>query len=466
MDNPGAHSTFKYPFPVSSGIDRGRMLSLVEKHWRLNRTAVNPDTDRLVEYLRKQLNADVVEADSGEECLTWRIPQRWQVRTGKLKKRDGTVVADYGDNPLTLWTHSSSFRGEISLDELLKNHVSTDPKRPFEIPYHFRNGYSHGASGWGFSLPYRVVEKLDEPAYEVEIDVDLDYEGTIKVVDSFLPGQLDDTIFIMAHTCHPAQVSDGIACIAIAAELSHYLSTLPQRRYSYRFLFGPEYFAAAAYLSHAGAEDVNNLRFGIFLDMLSNHEVIGFQHSLQGNSLMDKVCRNVLKSHTQTFLERPYRELWGNDETFYNGPGFLKPTIGIGRGMHREYHYDSDNLENINMYHMVESVWYLMRITEVFETDYIPLRRFEGPIYLSKYGLYIDPNLEPQEADRIERMQSAIDGERSCFDIADDFGVDFFFVRDFFDKLAENDLIAKTSRPPRESDKGTLELAEQIKYLD
>ena len=59
------------------------MLSLVEKHWRLNRTAVNPDTDRLVEYLRKQLNADVVEADSGEGCLTWRIPQRWQVRTGK-----------------------------------------------------------------------------------------------------------------------------------------------------------------------------------------------------------------------------------------------------------------------------------------------------------------------------------------------------------------------------------------------
>jgi aminopeptidase-like protein len=246
-----SRSTFKYPFPVSLLAKRERMHSLVEKYWKLNRTAVNPDTDKLVDYLRKEMEANVLEVKSGDECLTWRIPKHWVVRKGQLRKKDGTIIADFEWNPLYLWTHSISFVGEISHKELIANHVYTDPDRPEEIPYHYRNGYRYDAKEWGFSLPYKVVEQMNDSIYEVEIDTVLDNEGTLKVVDAFLPGEKKETIFFMAHTCHPALVSDGIACIAVAVELFHYLKTLEKRRYSYRFLFGPEYFAAAAYLANA-----------------------------------------------------------------------------------------------------------------------------------------------------------------------------------------------------------------------
>jgi aminopeptidase-like protein len=451
-----SRSQLAHPFPVAHGFDVDRMRRFVEAHWRLNRTAVNPDTDRVAGALARDLDARIVEAKSGEPCLTWLVPLRWQVRRGVLRRTDGSVLADYADNPLHLWTHSVSFRGRIDRPTLLARHVVSDPRRPDEILYHYRNGYRHDAREWGFSLRHRTVEAMQDPEYDVEIDADLDHDGTLKVVDAFLPGELPDTVLVMAHTCHPAQVSDGIACVAVAAELCHALAVLPRRRYSYRFLFGPEYFAAAVWLARAEREAVAALRFGIYLDMLSSHEPIGFQRSLQGDARIDHAVRNVLRSHASAAFERPYRELWGNDETFYNGPGFLVPTVGIGRAMHREYHYDTDDLDHVDHYHMLESLWLLRRIVEVLETDRVPVRRYDGPVYQSRFGLYVDPARDRGGARQVEKRQVLMDGERSCLDIAVALDEDYFVVREFAETLAAHGLVEWRERPPRVADQGTL----------
>ncbi len=456
MQDSGSRSTFKYPFPPSIPVDRARMTALVKDYWYLNRTAVNPDTDRFVSHLQKSLNASIVEAKSGEMCLTWRIPKCWRVRHARLMDAHARVIVDFDSRPLALWTHSVSYKGRISRGELLDKHICSDSNRPEESPYHYRNGYRYDAEEWGFSLPYRTVEQLTDPFYVVDIETELDNDGTLKVVDAFLPGKYEDTIFIMAHTCHRGLVSDGIANIAVASELYYYLNALENRTFSYRFLFGPEYFAAAAYLDRARKENVEHLRFGIYLDMLSSHEALGFQETMQGNSRLDKILRNVFRSHTITSIECAYRQLWGNDEMFYNGPGFTIPTAGLSRGMHREYHYDSDNLENMDVYHMVESTWILMRVAEVFESDYVPIRRYPGPLYLYQYNLYVDPAKYRKEARQLEKIQTLIDGERSVMDISDELDLDFFFVRDFLNKLAELDLLEKRPRLPREQDRGTL----------
>lgn len=450
-------STFRHPFPEDGGIDRARMRRIVEENWLLNRSAVNPDTDRCAANLCRELDATVLEVPAGAECLTWQMPMHWAVRKGQLRTTDGRVLADYAENPLRLWTHSIPYQGEIDRETLLAEHVATDPTRPHEFIYHYRNGFRFGAKGWGFSLEYATVEQMTDPTYVVDIDADLDLDGSLKVVDAFLPGQNPETIFVMAHTCHPGLVSDGIGCIAAAIELYHQLKALPSRVFSYRFLFGPEYFAGAAWLSHAAPEAVDSLYCGLYLDMLTTQQPLGYQHSMQGDARIDKVVANVLKSHTEVFIERPYRRLWGNDETFFNGPGFLKPMAGLGRVMHREYHYNTDNLDNLDMYHMVESVWVMQRIAEVFETDYVPVPTYKGPLYLSRYDLYIDPSVDKRGALSVEKMQALADGERSVMDIAEEIDVDFFFVRNFFDQLAERQLVAKQPRQPRSADAGTLQ---------
>ena len=452
---PGSRSTFRHPFPRHGVINRERVFSLISQGWFLNRTAVNPDTDRFVNILAPTLGAEVLAVPAGQECLTWRVPLRWRVNGAQLRRQNGEILADFADNPLHLWTHSIPFKGEVSRTELL-NHIQTDANRPDEILYHYRNGYRHDAREWGFSLPYRTVEALFDASYMVDIDTELDLNGSLKVVDAFLPGELPDTIFFMAHTCHPAQVSDGIGCIAVAAELYHFLAAQPSRRYSYRFLFGPEYFAAAAWLANASTQAVNALRFGVYLDMVTSNEAMGFQSSMQGNSRMDKVVRNIFASHLAISAQRPYRKLWGNDETFYNGPGFLIPTLGIGRTEFREYHYDTDDLDNFSPYKAEESAWILRRITEVFETDCIPELNFRGPLYLSRDGLYIDPIQDSKGAENLERMLALMDGTRSCMDIADILDIDFFFVRDFCRVLEENGLAKPRPRPVHPQDAGCL----------
>jgi aminopeptidase-like protein len=136
-----------------------------------------------------------------------------------------------------------------------------------------------------------------------------------------------------------------------------------------------------------------------------------------------------------TFIHRDYRKLFGNDETFYNGPGFRIPTIGVARGMHREYHFDKDNLENMSLYKMEEACWVLLRMIEVFETDFIPELKYNGPIYLSRYGLFINPYVDRAGYDALEMMQILADGKTSCLEIAEKLDIDYFFVRDFFKKL-------------------------------
>ena len=436
-------STFKYPFPEPKLFDDSRMLDLVEKNYMLNRSAVNPETDIFTKRLEGLINGRVLEAQAGDLCLKWKIPDNWNVKKGILRKMDGEVLADFANHPMYLWTHSIPFCGEISREDLLKNHVISDPKRPNEFSYHYMHGYREDIRTWGFSLPHNLVLDMRDEKYYVEIDSELNLENTIKVVDSYLEGETKETIFIMAHTCHPGMVSDGIACIAVANEIFFNLQKRRDLKYSYRFIYGPEYWGGACWLQLAPKKDIKNLKYGIFLDMLSTFEPLGYQESAFGGTLIDRIAHNVMESHLTTFIHREYRKLWGNDETFYSGHGYEIPTIGVGRGMHREYHYNTDNLENMSLYKMQESAWILSRIIEVFESDFIPILNYSGPLYLSRYGLFIEPYFDRKGYDALEKIQILADGKNSCFDIADTLGIDFFFVKEFFDKLIAKELCAK-----------------------
>ena len=94
----------------------------------------------------------------------------------------------------------------------------------------------------------------------------------------------------------------------------------------------------------------------------------------------------------------------------------------------------------MSMYHMVESTWIIKRIIDVFETDFIPQLYYKGPLYLSKYGLYVDPIKDRTGNRNLEKIQMLVDGQRSCMDIAAILDLDFYFVRDFLMKLKEKDL--------------------------
>ena len=414
----------------SESLDR--MRAYIDRYWRWNRVPVGDETSTFVREMAEQLDVDVISIPTGTECLTWVMPPKWTVEEAYLEAPDGTRIADFAEHPLYLKSYSVPFSGMVDRDTL-RNHIKSDPDRPDRLIYDYRAQYQyHERTEWGFSLPHRVVESLPEGDYRVHIDAAFG-EGTLDVLDWHLEGDSQETIFFAAHTCHPAQVNDGLGCIAVLLELFRWLAKLPQRRYSYRLLAGPEYFAGAAVLAHA--PNVDNLRYGMFLDMMGNGQRMGFSRTYRGDSLIERIVRHVLATRTDDFFEAEYRNLWGNDELFYDGPDFRIPTIGLGRDRFVHYHTDKDDPENCDYDQLLESIDLLKKVVEIFENDKVVTRAYRGPLYLSRHGLYIDPKIDRKGYRSLQEIQIEMDGVSSNFEIAERLGITYDFVDNFANEL-------------------------------
>lgn len=407
---------------------RDSVLETIKAYYPLNRVTVGDDTSRVAREIADRMGAEVLSVPSGTDCLTWRVPPKWTARDAYIESPDGERVVGLDDSLLFLMSYSAPVSTVMARGELME-HVRTDEMRPACFQYDYRNQYAYTEewTNWGFTIPYDVVQKMTAPEYRVVIDADFT-DGSLDVVDLVVPGRKPETIFFAAHTCHPAQVNDGIACVAILLELFDWIKTLDDRRYSYRLIIGPEYFAAAALLAHG--RDIDKLSYGVFLDMMGVEAPLGFQRSYAGDTRMDLAARTALASIPDSF-ERPFRRLYGNDEMFYDGPGFGIPTIGMGRAPFHEYHTDKDDLERCSLDRLEESYETLRTIVRAFEDDFVPVRRYRGPVQLSRYGLYIDPKIDPKGYDSLHDIQMLMDGERSCMDIAMALDVTYPFVRDF-----------------------------------
>ncbi len=435
-------SSIKYSFIGQSILDLERVKSFLKKFWKLNRVTVSEENTKVINYIydvtKALAKSKVISARSGEQILSWIVPKNWQVFEASLLTKSGKKIADFNENPLFLWSYSVPYQGIVSKSEL-KKHIYTIEHRPFEIPYHYINAYRYNVRDWGFSLPGDIWKSISRiKNFYVNIKASLD-EGELKIVDIYLPGRYKDTICFFAHTCHPAQVSDGLANVSILLEIFYWLSSLKQRKYSYRFIFGPEYFSAALFLSKASPSDISFIKAGLYLDMLSNNQPLAFQRSSFFDSPVDQAIRNVLRSHTLNLLEYSYRSLWGNDEMFYESPPYNIPVSGLGRLMHREYHFSSDNFENINFYHIKESVWILQKIIQILENDCIPYLLYHGPLYLSRYSF--DKYLYQSDLLKyIEQIQwEAFSGNPLLF-IAEKYHIDFFELLHFFEILKRQKL--------------------------
>ncbi|MBW5448357.1 DUF4910 domain-containing protein [Cohnella sp. CFH 77786] len=420
-----------------------RMKTLIDRYYRLNRVSVSDETSRFVRELAEGLQADVLSLPSGTRCLTWTIPRKWAVREAYIETMGGERIADYTRHPMYLHSYSAPFSGIVSREELME-HITTHPSWEDRLIYQNRWQYRREHTQWAFSVPATVVKEMKDEAYRVHIDVTFE-DGTLDVIDWILPGETEETVFFAAHTCHPGQVNDGIACLAVLVELFRYLQTLPRRKYTYRLILGPEYFAAAAVLAHG--KNVRSLRYGYYLDMAANLLPMSFSRSFAGNTYADRVARSVLQGYEAGRLDTPYRSLYGNDEMFYDGPGFEIPTVCLSRHPYPYYHTDWDDLEHCDFEGLEETYRILVDIVSTYESDCVPVRLYEGPLYLSGYDLYIDPLQDPKGYGALQAIQIYMNGERSLLDIAEKADVSFAFVHRFFADLRKHGLaIERESR--------------------
>lgn len=410
---------------------------IIKKHINTSRTPVSDESNALVKDVADILNAEIIPVKSGSEVLTWIIPEYHHVNKGILKRVNGEIIADFHKNPLYLWTHSINFQGKVTKQELLK-HILTDEKRPSVIPYHYKQGFSIKAENWGFCLPYEVYSTLNDEEYIVDIEVDINNDKDM-LTGVAQAGNKGKTYIFAAHTCHPAQAVDGLTNVALLTSIFKKLQNMELKN-TYKFVFGPEYYAAAVFLERLSDDDLKNIDGAFFLDLIGADTDFAFSTSFFGDSFIDKLVEHIFTHKNQPFHKYEYRQLIGNDEMFYNGPYYKIPTVTLGQNEPDNYHSSDDNYNNINFNKIDDYEKIIFDIIEVLETNYTPVLKYKGPLCLSRYNLYIDCISNPAGYRHIDGAQIYANGCNSCFDIALKTGASYDFIKTFFNQLIKINL--------------------------
>lgn len=459
QDGPGLTYVIESPDKAKDWIPAMKPVSslkdVLAEIIPLHRTLASDGLDAALEivgsYLPENANYKIETYPPLAPVWTWYVPERYMVHKAYLETEAGERVVDFADNPLHLLSYSLPVDKVMTWAEL-EPHLYFNEKRPKAIPWKFK----YYDRDWGFCLPKEQFDKLArDKKYHVVIDVEFktNPEEGFKVSTATLhprggPNSAAGEIFVMAHACHPNQANDDAAGVVTAIEVARRLvvNPLPAGSMSVRFWFGPETIGTIAYL--ANHEDlIPGFRGGIFIEMTGSDNTLALQHTRQHTAIMDKIGQYVLKKRGGEFREGTFADVIANDERVLNGPGLNVPCISVTRFPYPEYHTSDDNLEIIHEDKLREAADVIEQILRIYATNYLPKRKFRGPVFLSGHGLFVDWQVNWKLNRAIEKMMMRFEGRQSVFEIADELELDYWETREYIEKFRVRGLVEALPMP-------------------
>jgi aminopeptidase-like protein len=427
------------------------MLELIKELWFLKRDIVSDDFDKALNTLLGEIDPDhtaIHEYPTGEQCWTWRVPEKWTCHEAYLETLDGKRLIDYTDHPLHVVSYSLPYEGIVERSELLE-HIHAHPKLEQAIPFVFK----YYERDWGLCTTQKVKASLTEESYRVVIRTSFN-NSTLKVGEIIVPGKSEETIMLVAHLCHPAMVNDDLSGVVVGLDAVKSLLENQDLHYTYRLLILPETIGSVAYLSH-NENLIPKMVGGLFLEMLGNDSPHALQQSFQPNSQIDRCFITALRSLDPDSYYAPYRTVICNDERQFNAPGVRVPMLSLSRvepadsgaRPYREYHSSLDTPEIITPERLEESKEILLGLIDAFENNYYVINQFKGEIFCSGYGIWVDYRSNPEGHKRLFEIMEKCDGEKTIADIAFDLDISFQSVWEIIQILKEKELV-RLSRTP------------------
>lgn len=280
------------------------------------------------------------EVPSGTKVFDWTVPREWNIRDAWIKNSKGEKIVDFKKSNLHVVGYSLPVDKKVSLAEL-KQIVYTQPEQPDAVPY----VTSYYKERYGFCMSEKQKNSLPEDTYHIYIDSELK-DGSLTYGEILIPGEREQEIFLSTYICHPSMANNELSGPAVAVHLAKWLSSLPKRKYSYRIIFIPETIGSITYLSRNLDMLKKNVVAGFNLSCLGDDRTFSYVASRYGNTLADKVAKNILHFRYPEYKE--YSFLYrGSDERQYNAPGVDLPVCAICRskyGEYPEYHTSKDDL--------------------------------------------------------------------------------------------------------------------------
>jgi aminopeptidase-like protein len=395
-----------------------------------------------LKYLRNVVPGIVShEVPTGTRCFDWEIPQEWNIRGAYLVGPDGDKVVDFKNNNLYVVGYSVPTDEVLTLDEL-QQHLYSSEDQPDAVPY----VTSYYKRRWGFCLPHRVRQGLRPGSYRAVIDSSLK-DGALTYGDFILAGQSPDEILLSTYICHPSMANNEVSGPVVMVALARWLSSLPQRRFTYRFVWVPETLGAIAYLSRNIDAMKANTRAGYVVTCVGDDRVYSFLPSRLGNTLADRAARHVMSATQCEFVEYSFLDR-GSDERQYCAPGVDLPVASMMRskyGTYPEYHTSFDDLSLISVnglggaYELYRQVMTLLEHNACYRVTTL------GEPRLGIRNLY--PDLQRKEISDdvvpILNLLAYCDGDRDLIGLCDIAGVPFARALPILRALHREGLIEK-----------------------
>jgi aminopeptidase-like protein len=300
--------------------------------------------------------------------------------------------------------------------------LHTLPEQPEAIPY----VTSYYSETWGFCLSYNEYKSLPrEGNYEVLIDSTLE-DGELIYGEAVLPGSSEEEVLFSTYICHPSMANNELSGPLVQSFLYEEIAQMPNRRYSYRFVFLPETIGAICYLARLGDHFKKSLRAGYVLTCCGDEGHLHFKKSRMGDSVADRAMEHVLKFKTSSKHAVEEFSVGGSDERQYCSPGFNLPVGSLMRTPYQrypEYHTSLDNKELISFEAMSEVVACYFEAVRVIELNdcYVNTVQYGEP-QLGKRGLYPSVNSPEQrrkETHQLMHLLAYADGQCDLIEIAD-----------------------------------------------
>ncbi len=181
--------------------------------------------------------------------------------------------------------------------------------------------------------------------------------------------------------------------------------------------------------------------------MTGNDNSIALQHTRQDSTCSTGSASMCSRRRDQEFREGTFADIIANDERVLNGPGVNVPCLSISRYPYPEYHTSDDNLEIIYEDKLQEAADVIEEIIRIYASNYVPKRKFRGPVFLSGHGLWVDWQDNWKLNRAIEKMMMRFEGQQSVFEIVDELGLDYWETREYIERFRARDLITALPVP-------------------
>ena len=406
---------------------------------------VRSTLDILKEYVPE---INVNEVPSGTKAFDWEVPDEWNIKDAYIIDPAGNKICSFKNSNLHVVGYSIPINETMNLDEL-QDHLYSLPEQPHAIPY----VTSYYEKKWGFCIAHSQREKLLPGEYKVFIDSKLQ-SGSLTygefVLNATHAEHNQDEILISTYICHPSMANNELSGPVVALGLITWLKSLPERRYTYRFLFGPETIGAIVYLSKNLEELQQRVVAGFVLTCIGDNNTYSLLHSRTHDTLADSVSSRVFKFHAPNFKEFSYLNR-GSDERQYCMPGVDLPVVSIMRTKYHdysEYHTSFDDMNFISVDGLSGGLDIVKKCLQVLENNYKYKLKVLCEPQLGKRGLYPARTPGRPVEDRIRLIFDTMcycDGKNDILEISKIIEQDPLEIIDVMGEFLKQDLVERVN---------------------